>query len=295
MKAASQVQQRPSRARHSGPRIPDAPHSIQKGSSLADLLGGEAIECLAHNLTLVHPAFEGDLFQRAALEGLTPLSILRRGEHLARVLRAHLPPCYEDAVAVLLRSLTPPRTATDDFGLGVFFYLPHVSFIAAYGLDADGNGGRDPFEVSMTAQYELTRRFSAEFSMRKFLIHQTERTLTRLLEWTRDPNPHVRRLCSEGARPRLPWAQRIPAFIRDPRPVLPILDALKDDEDLYVRRSVANHIGDVAKDHPALAFDLCERWLVGASDERKWLIRHAVRHPAKLGVKAALQLRKRAQ
>lgn len=277
------------------PRLPDAPHSIRKGSSLAAVLDRTAIECLAHNLTLVHPAFAADSFQRAALTGLAPLSILRRGEHLARVLRAHLPPCYEEAVAVLLRSLTPPLTRTDSFGLGVFFYLPHVCFIAAYGLDADGNAGRDPFEVSMAAQHELTRRFSAEFSMRTFLIHQPGRTLARLLEWTRHPDPHVRRLCSEGARPRLPWARRIPAFIQDPRPLLPILEALKDDPDLYVRRSVANHVGDIAKDHPALAFALCEGWLAGASADRKWVIRHAIRHPAKNGVAAAVRLRERAR
>lgn len=78
---------------------------------------------------------------------------------------------------------------------------------------------------------------------------------------------------------RLPWAMRIPGFIKDPRPVLPILEAFKDDADLYVRRSVANHVGDIAKDHPELAFELCERWVAGASDEQKWLIRHAVRHP----------------
>ncbi len=287
--------QLPSRARCCGPRIPDAPRSIQKGSSLAELLGSEAVKCLAHNIALIHPSFDYKSFQRAALKGLTPLGIIQRGQHLARVLRAHLPPLYEDAVAILIRSLTPPNSATEDLGLGVFFYLPHVSFVAAYGLDAGGNGGRDPFEVSMTAQYELTRRFSAEFSMRPFLIQQPERTLARLKKWARDPDPHVRRLCSEGARPRLPWAIRIPALIKDPRPVLPILELLKDDQSLYVRRSVANHLGDIAKDHPELAFKVCEKWLTGASLERKWLIRHAVRHPAKKSVKAALRLRERAR
>ena len=272
--------------------LPPAPHSIQKGSSLGDLLDRDAIECLAHNILLVHPKFDGDSFRRAALGGLKPLAILQRGKHLARALREHLPERYEDAINILIRSLTPPMSQTDDLGLAVFFYLPHVSFVAAYGLDAEGNDGRDPFEVSMKAQYELTRRFSAEFSMRPFLIRWPERTLARLMEWTRDPDPHVRRLCSEGARPRLPWAMRIPAFVTDPTPVLPILEALKDDVDLYVRRSVANHIGDIAKDHPALAFEICERWLTGASAERKWMIRHAVRHPAKKGVKAALRLRK---
>jgi 3-methyladenine DNA glycosylase AlkC len=287
--------QLPARAHGNGPRIPAAPRSIQKGSSLADLLGSEAIECLAHNLTLVHASFDGDSFRRAALQDLASLGILQRGQHLARVLRAHLPMTYEEAVAVLICSLTPPNEETEDVGLGVFFYLPHVSFVEAYGLDAKANGGRDPFDVSMKAQYELTRRFSAEFSMRPFLIQQPERTLEQLQEWTRDPDPHVRRLCSEGTRPRLPWARRIPAFVKDPRPVLPIIESLKDDKSFYVRRSVADHVGDIAKDHPELAFEMCERWLAGASAERKWLIRHAVRHPAKKGVKAALRLRERAQ
>ncbi|MFZ9745538.1 MAG: DNA alkylation repair protein, partial [Opitutaceae bacterium] len=262
------------------PRLPAAPRSIAKGSTLADLLDVEAVECLADNLALAHPSFDRGAFRHAALTGLAPLAILARGRHLAAVMRAHLPPRYEDAVAVLLRSLTPPLTRTSDLGLGGFFYLPHVSFIAAYGVDAADNGGRDPFEASMVAQYELTRRFTAEFSIRAFLLRSPERTLARLLEWTRDPDPHVRRLCSEGSRPRLPWAQRLPAFVRDPRPTLPILEALKDDPDLYVRRSVANHLGDIAKDHPELVFELCEGWAGGASAGRKWLIRHAVRHPA---------------
>lgn len=259
--------------------------------SLADLLDREAIECLAHNIGLVHPAFDGKTFQRRALNGLKPLSILQRGHHLARALRDHLPERYADAVQILVQSLTPPLTATEDLGLGVFFYLPHVSFVATYGLDPHHNAGRDPFKISMSAQYELTRRFSAEFSIRPFLIRWPERTLSQLMEWTTDKDPHVRRLCSEGTRPRLPWAIQIPAFIKDPRPVLPILEALKDDADLYVRRSVANHIGDIAKDHPRLAFELCEQWLAGATKERKWLLRHAVRHPAKKGIKAALRIR----
>lgn len=276
-------------------RLPTAPRSIAKGSSLAALLGPEAVECLAHNLGQAGRGFDATAFRRTANEGLAPLGITQRGAHLARALRAHLPPRYEDAVDVLLRSLTPPLTATDDLGLGVFFYLPHVCFVSAYGLEAEHNGGRDPFEISMRAQYEITRRFSAEFSIRPFLIRWPERTLARLMEWTRDPDPHVRRLCSEGTRPRLPWAQRIPAFVRDPRPALPILEALKDDPDLYVRRSVANHLGDIAKDHPELVFEIGMRWVNGASAERKWLIRHAVRHPAKKGVAAALRLRKLAK
>jgi 3-methyladenine DNA glycosylase AlkC len=273
------------------PRIPIAPNSIQKGIPLKHLLGSEAVDCLAHNILLVHPQFDEESFRRVALEGLEPLGILERGQHLARALRQYLPDKYATAIEILLASLTPPLIRTDDIGLAVFFYLPHVCFVAEYGLEARGNDGHDPFEISMRAQYELTKRFSAEFSIRPFLIRQQERTLSRLLEWTSDPDPHVRRLCSEGTRPRLPWATRITAFITAPDPVFPILETLKSDQSLYVRRSVANHLGDIAKDHPEKVFAICERWLREASTEVKWLIRHALRHPAKKGDTTALQLR----
>ena len=273
------------------PRIPAAPSSIQKGTPLKHLLGSEAVGCLARNILLVHPQFNADNFCQAAANGLEPLGILERGQHLAKSLRQHLPEKYSIAVEILLASLTPALARTDEIGLAVFFYLPHVFFIAEYGQKPEGNGGDDPFEISMQAQYELTQRFSAEFSIRPFLIQQQERTLSQLFKWVSDPNPHVRRLCSEGTRPRLPWATRIPAFISNPEPVLPLLEALKNDPDLYVRRSVANHLGDIAKDHPELVFEICERWLVASSNEVKWLIRHALRHPAKKGNKTALQLR----
>lgn len=272
-------------------RIPEAPRTLQKGVPLKQVLGPEAIGCLAHNVRLVHSTFDMDAFTQQALEGLEPLGIIERGEHIARVLRAHLPARYATAIGLLLKTLTPPLTRTDGNGLEVFFYLPHACFVARFGLDPADNDGEDPFEPSMHAQREITRRFSAEFSIRPFLIQQPERTLAQLMQWTRDPDPHVRRLCSEGTRPRLPWAPRIPAFVADPSPVLPLLEALKDDPELYVRRSVANHLGDIAKDHPEVVFALCERWLAHASEERRWVIRHALRHPAKCGNSTALALR----
>ena len=277
------------------PRIPSAPKSIQKGVALKDLLGQEAIDCLIHNISLVYSEFDGASFCREALKGLEPLGLVQRGQRLAKVLRQFLPEHYESAIDILLVSLTPPLSTTADNGLEVFFYLPHVSFVAEYGLDPTGNNGQDPFEVSMKAQYELTKRFSAEFSVRQFLIDQQDRTLKQLMEWTSDDDPHVRRLCSEGARPKLPWAKRIPSLIVNPEPVLPILETLKNDPSLYVRRSVANHLGDIAKDHLDLVFEICERWLVDSTNELKWVIRHALRHPAKKGNELALKIRKAAK
>ena len=272
-------------------RLPPAPRALKKGVALKEVLGPEAVECLAHNVAAVFPDFDATAFRQAALAGLEPLGILARGRQLAEALWQQMPGEFEDATEILLRSLTPPLDGTEALGLAVFFYLPHVCLVAQYGIDPAHNGGRDPFEAAMRAQHALTQRFSAEFSIRPFLIRDARRTLARLEAWTRDPSPHVRRLCSEGTRPRLPWAPRLPDFVQDPRPTLPLLEALKDDPSLYVRRSVANHLGDIAKDHPELAFAVCERWLASASSDRRWLIRHALRHPAKQGVRAALALR----
>ena len=272
-------------------RIPEAPKSIQKGIPLKNVLGIKAVDCLAQNIFHVHPEFNAQEFKMAAIDNLEPLGINERGLHIAKALRKHLPKKYKKAINVILDSLTPPNIETEGLGLAVFFYHPHSYFVAEYGLDERYNEGEDPFEISMKAQYELTKRSTSEFSIRPFLIQYQERTLARINEWVFDPDPHVRRLCSEGTRPRLPWAPRIPAFINDPSPVLPILEALKDDKVLYVRRSVANHLGDIAKDHPEIVFGICEQWLIDATKEVKWLIRHALRHPAKKQNKTALQIR----
>ncbi|HEY0907596.1 MAG TPA: DNA alkylation repair protein [Methylophilus sp.] len=275
-------------------RLPAAPRSIQKDSPIKFLLDSEAVDCLAHNISLVHRDFDTWAFKQLALTNIAPLGFMDRAAHIAAALKATLPAKFSDATDILLNTLTPPNVHTERLGLSVFFYLPHTRFIAEYGRDAQHNGGEDPFDVAMHAQYELTRRFTAEFSIRPFLMHDFERTLNQLTLWLNDPDPHVRRLCSEGSRPRLPWGARIPQLIADPTPTLPILEALKHDPSLYVRRSVANHVGDIAKSHPALAFALCERWLMDANQDLRWVIRHALRHPAKQGHAQALAIRKAA-
>jgi 3-methyladenine DNA glycosylase AlkC len=258
---------------------------------LKQQFGPQIARDIARMVARVHAGFDASSFVKASLKGLEALELLPRAWHIAHILRAHLPDDYPKAAAILVASLGPKLDRTEDLGMGTFVYLPHVFLVAGYGLD--------DFEASMHAQYEITQRFTAEFSIRPFIERYPDATLARLALWARDANPHVRRLVSEGSRPRLPWAPRLRSFQSDPRPVLSLLELLKDDPVLYVRRSVANNLNDIGKDHPTVLVDTARRWLEGnakgnedqgASEDRQWLVKHALRSAIKRGDPAALAL-----
>jgi 3-methyladenine DNA glycosylase AlkC len=249
-------------------------------ATLKSRYGPEIPARIAGMIARVHPAFPQRAFLRDALAGYEALELMPRGRHIARALRTHLPQDVPVALDILLASLDAPREETGGSGFESFLYLPHTVYVAEYALEH--------FDAAMRAQHALTQRFTAEFSIRPFIERYPERTLALLRDWTRDPSPHVRRLVSEGTRPRLPWAPRLRALQRDPRPALALLELLKDDPALYVRRSVANHLNDIGKDHPGLLNSTARRWLRGASPERAWIVRHALRFAIKRGDAGAL-------
>lgn len=250
---------------------------------LKNFFDGRLIASLAAEIGSALPGLNRERFVADGLDGLESLALLARGEHLAQVLHRHLPSDYERAVGVLIASLPAQPVASQGLpAMAPFRYLPHVCFVARFGLEH--------FEASMQAQYELTQRFSAESSIRPFLVRYPEATYQRLLLWARDPNVHVRRLVSEGTRPRLPWAARLRDYQREPGPVLALLELLKDDPERYVQRSVANNLNDIAKDHPDRAVEVCRRWGVAASESRRWIVRHALRSLVKQAHPGALEL-----
>ena len=267
-----------------------APGHITRGEPLKLLLDARAVRLIADSVAATLPAFDGAAFCIAAYDGLDALELKPRASHIGNALWEALGQAAgsaeADRVAALLASFGPPLTTTAGYGLAPFFYLPHSALLHAQVTNT---------ALGLEACYALTQRFTAEYAIRPLLLRDQKAVIAAFDGWVSDPNPHVRRLVSEGSRPRLPWAERLPALDADPTPMLPLLDRLVDDPDLYVRRSVANHIGDIAKRHPALAFERCERWLAAPTKERNWVIRHAVRHPAKQGVAAALDLRRRAR
>jgi 3-methyladenine DNA glycosylase AlkC len=247
---------------------------------LKNKYGPEVPRRIGRMLAAAWPKFPARAFLADALDGYESLELMPRARQVASALHRHLPPDYPRAIAILLESLGPRSAPTSDLGLGSFLYLPHVFFVAAHGLGH--------FEESMRAQYELTQRFTAEFSIRAYLVHHREATLERLAQWSGDPDVHVRRLVSEGTRPRLPWAPRLREFQRDPTPVLALLERLKDDPELYVRRSVANNLNDIGKDHPQRLVEVARRWMRGATPQRRWIVGHALRSAVKRADPGAL-------
>jgi 3-methyladenine DNA glycosylase AlkC len=202
------------------------------------------------------------------------LPVRSRMNRIAKVLGEYLPKNYEEALAVLY--------AIDEDCNG-FSYLFFPDFVMAYGLS------EEHWEVSMKALERFTQHSSSEFAIRPFLLSNPERTIKQMLVWSVHPNEHVRRLSSEGCRPRLPWSMDLPIFKKDPSPVLKILENLKADPSLYVRKSVANNLNDIAKDHPELVLKTARQWM-GTSPHTDWILRQGCRTLIRKATPEALAL-----
>ena len=246
---------------------------------LKDMIDERLAEQIAGRIADVHSAFDGAGFVGAVMAELEKLELKQRFAWVADQLRAYLPEDYPTALGILVRILDGRFEPIEDAG---FRLLPIPTFVYRYGLEHP--------EASLDAMYVITRHTSCEGAIRPFIIHHREATLARLHQWALDEDEHVRRLVSEGSRPRLPWWPQLTDLIADPTPSLALLERLKDDPSLYVRRSVANHLNDIGKDHPELLLARMEAWSKDAGKERLWLINHALRSLVKRGDARALAI-----
>lgn len=227
----------------------------------------------AAELATLHPRFDAPRFVAHALDGLGQRELMARLHRCAEAFHLALPLHFPDQLAVL-------RAHAARIGHNFVGIWP-CAFVALHGLDQP--------KLSLPALRELTRHGSAEFAIRAFLLRDLTGTLAVMRSWADDTDEHVRRLASEGCRPRLPWGERLQALVADPSPTLPILETLRADPSLYVRKSVANHLNDIAKDHPERVLDLVSAW--DRSDARTaWIVKHALRTLIKKGHPRALAL-----
>lgn len=238
-------------------------------------LGPDAVDRILSALQASGASLSSDTFRSEALQGLQTLELKQRVHHLVAVLGKHLPPHFEDAVPILARLPDHWNDGQTDSPWRSFAAWPLIDYIPAHGLQHP--------ELALPLLHDLTRLFSAEFAIRPFITTHPDTSYQTLRAWCKDPDHHVRRLASEGIRPRLPWGTQLQAFIKDPSPVTRLIETLIDDPSDYVRRSVANNLNDIAKDHPQHVITTCQRWLQKTNPSRQWIVRHGTRSLVKSG------------
>jgi 3-methyladenine DNA glycosylase AlkC len=258
----------------------------QEKFSLKDhLFNKQKVQKIAKEIQKTYTQFRQEEFVAQVTQLFPGLELKQRIVHIRETLREFLPKDYRKAVEVLVKSL--PRELDNnrtDGDFGDFIYAPYGDFVAAYGKEPED------IDFSLSALHEITRRFSCEDAIRYFINIDSKKILKVLEKWTKDRNYHVRRLCSEGTRPKLPWSQKISLRADE---TLPILENLYSDRTRYVTRSVANHLNDISKINPELVLEALRRWHVSKKQtetEMNYITRHALRTLVKNGNREALKL-----
>ncbi len=249
------------------------------------LFNRQKVSLLSDELHEAFPLFQKIKFVLEIVEKFPELELKARIAWMTKCLKKYLPNEYREAVAIILKALPKPNNpnlSDDDFG--DFIYAPYADFVAQYGCT------KENLAFSLKALREMTTRFSAEDAIRYFINAFPKETMKELQIWSKDAHYHVRRLCSEGTRPKLPWSQKINIPITDP---LPILENLFSDRTRFVTRSVANHINDISKIEPDVAIDKLAKWKKSEKqkpEEMEYIIRHSLRTLVKQGNPRALNL-----
>lgn len=240
---------------------------------LKNIYNAEYINNLGSKIKNQFSKFKKDDFGLAILsQNWSDLELKSRMSKITEMLFVYLPKEYEKAIEIILK-------VAPDFGgyHGIFF----PNYVEKY--------GQKYWEVSIKALEKLTVYSTSEFAVRPFIQNNPEKMMKVMLKWSKHQNEHIRRLASEGCRPRLPWAMALPAFKKDPRLILPILENLKNDTSEYVRRSVANNLNDITKDNPEIVLKIASQWY-GKNENTDRLLKHAMRSMLKKGETNALKI-----
>jgi len=240
---------------------------------LKNLYNKQLIVTVSQEILKEYPAFDDRSFSRSVFDkNWENKELKKRMRHIAECLHDYLPPDYKESIKIL-KIVSAKFTG--------FEYMFFQDYVECFGLD--------DFATSVPALEHFTKYSSSEFAVRAFILKDEKRMMKQMRSWAKSDNHHVRRLASEGSRPRLPWAVALPAFKLDPQPILAILQTLKNDSSEYVRRSVANNLNDISKDNPELVLTLAKKW-IGKNDNTDKVIKHACRTLLKQGNQRALAL-----
>jgi len=245
---------------------------------LRDMYNEDYLRKLALDMQAVYEPFPVDEFITSTMdEAWDSLELKGRMRQITLNLGRFLPSDYSKAIKIIDEAIKDHGTWLDGFCL----YFP--DFVEVFGQDESN------WDISIPALERYTVHASAEFAVRPFIINHEERMMAQMYAWSKHENEHVRRLSCEGCRPALPWAQALPEFKKDPTPILPILEQLKTDPDMYVRKSVANNLNDISKTHPDLVAKIAKKWY-GKNEHTDWIVKHACRTLLKKGNREVLAI-----
>jgi len=248
---------------------------IEKGVPLKNMLNYESLSKFAETINSVYSLFSVEEFLTSTMdETWGNLELKARGRQITLNLGKYLPSDYKEAISIIDKVIVNYK------GFACFCF---PDFVEIYGQD------KENLDLSINALGRYTKYMSSEFAVRPFIINYEERMMAQMYEWSKDENEHIRRLSSEGCRPALPWGQALPKYKIDPTPILPILEQLKADPSLYVRKSVANNLNDISKTHPDLIIKIAKEWY-GKNEHTDWIIKHACRTLLKNGNRDVLAI-----
>ena len=243
---------------------------------------GALAALLAEKIQPHLPTFKTEAFIQQIEAAIDDQELKQRVETIADALFQQLPANYNNALDILQNILGPENQKETGMFIKGYWLMPLAFFVEKYGLEH--------FTRSIQFIEEITKRNTGEYAIRPFLLAQPERTLKVAFRWSNNRNSHVRRLASEGLRPRLPWAKKMTMFSHHPAPVISVLENLKSDPSAYVRKSVANNLADFLKENYAYTIELLAQWRIDATPETQWIIKHALRNEIKKDNPAALKL-----
>ncbi len=243
--------------------------SMGTNYSITESFGSNLAEILANKILLIHKNFDKKEFVNITKLECKNKTYTQRIDLLATLLRRFLPEDYKAAIKILMQILGEENPNETGMFTNYYWIMPIGKYIEKYGLDN--------FDLSMQAIAEVTKRNTGEYAVRPYIRKFPSKSLKQMKEWAISPNFHLRRLASEGLRPKLPWATNLVEFIDNPKPVFAILELLKKDNSKFVKKSVANHLTDYLKVNPLEAKKLLNRWKKSNNENTMWIVKHATR------------------
>ncbi len=237
--------------------------------SITDYFGGNLAELLSRKIVQAYPGFDSKNFISNVDNEVNNKTYTQRIGIIAEQLKLFLPPDYKTSIKILVSILGDENPNETGMFTNYYWILPIGKFVSEYGLNH--------YETSIQAIEEITKRNTGEYAIRPFIQQYPVETITIMHKWAKSPDFHLRRLASEGLRPKLPWAPKLETFVHNPQPVFDILDILKEDDILFVKKSVANHLTDWLKLNLQATSIFMEDWYQSDNRHTQWILQQATR------------------